>query len=71
MDPHTPPQRADREVATTRPRRTGNAEAPIIDFHFWCNSRLVQVKRCLPREEWEWLRQAATTADFFAEWRAL
>ena len=50
-------RRADRTVATDRPRRNKNAAEQIVSFPELRNiARIVQVKRCLPPEEWSALR---------------
>jgi len=50
-------------------RPTHTSRAPELQaWPFRC-SRIVWVRYCLPPSEWDWLRQAAITARFFAEWR--
>jgi hypothetical protein len=64
MDEHIPPRRADREVATNRPRKTENAAAPIAEFPELRNNRIVEVRRCLTDDWWLWLEWTASNTGY-------
>jgi hypothetical protein len=59
-------ERADREVATNRPRNNKNAARQLAEYADLRKiARLVAVRRCLPREDWQWLRWEAESRGIY------
>jgi hypothetical protein len=70
MNRARPPGNGKGALAGAYPENTdaNDAGQRVNDFTVFRNHRIVAVRRALPKEEWAWLRQAATTARFLAEW---
>jgi len=54
-----PEEWAGGTLEACRPGKTENAAARIIDFPIRCNTRLVEVRRCLTEDWWLWLEWTA------------